>query len=260
MKRATLSRPIKPAYPIQSVDKAFSALRLLVKRKRVRVGEAAHELHVSASTMSRLFVMLEYHGFAKRESGFLGYSIGDALESLSFSTLYEAEIGRVAQPFLTHLAARTSETIHLTRLHAANVMFVGAAEGSSAESVCGKAGAVLPAHVTAVGKALLAAMSHDELLERIPGERLHRWTARSIGTRDELERHLERVRHDGYALNFGECEHDVFAIAVPVRNRHGSVCSALSISFPPRRFASDAVERIVNELRSAAKAMRPQLL
>jgi DNA-binding IclR family transcriptional regulator len=61
-----------------------------------------------------------------------------------------------------------------------------------------------PAHASAVGKAILAALPDSELGRRYPGEELPAPTPASITSRHELMRELSQVRRQGYALNWEE--------------------------------------------------------
>ncbi len=250
---------ITPAHPIHSVDNAFAVLRLIARGQRVRVGEVAKELNLSASTTSRLFAMLEYHGFARKDEGARGYRVGSAFQDIGYKVLCEAGMTAIVRPFLDDLARRSTETVHLTRLQAGNVVFVNAAEGSDPEAVCGRTGAVLPAHLTAVGKVLLASLGQDDFIAAVGSERLQRWTPRSISSRTDLERQLNRVRSDGYAVNCGECERDVCAVAVPVRDRLGTLHAAMSISIPSARFNMGLTSNLVRQLHLTASAMRNRL-
>ncbi len=253
------ARRSEPAHPIHSVDNAFAILRLIARGRRVRVGEVAQELNLSASSTSRLFSMLEYHGFASKEAGTRGYVIGSALKDLGYSALCEAEISAVAHPFLKALAATFAETVHLARLQANNVVFIDAFEGSGHDAVCSRTGAVLPAHATAVGKAMLAELSENEFAAAFQGDRLQKWTSRSISSRLELERHLEVVRNDGYAVNYGECERDVCAVAVALKNRNGKVSGAISLSMRPASFGHEIASAFAKQLLLTARALSPQL-
>ena len=93
----------------------------------------------------------------------------------------------------------------------------------------------LPAHVTGVGKALLAALPEDELARRFSGVTLERMTPNSITTFEALMADLEATRLRGYALDNEESSPQVGCVAAALLGPHGEVVAGMSISGPISR-------------------------
>ena len=87
-----------------------------------------------------------------------------------------------------------------------------------------------PIYCTSLGKAIMAYSDEEEagqLMERIT---FKKHTERTICTREELEKELERVRDKGYAFDARELEEHMECVGAPVFGQDGNVMGAISVS------------------------------
>ena len=87
-----------------------------------------------------------------------------------------------------------------------------------------------PIYCTSLGKAIMAFTEEEEVrrvLERIT---FKKHTGRTLGTRDEFEKELERVRKKGYAFDARELEEHMECVGAPVFGQDGNVMGAISVS------------------------------
>jgi IclR family transcriptional regulator, acetate operon repressor len=82
-------------------------------------------------------------------------------------------------------------------------------------------------------------------------------TPHTITDPDRLARELDRIRHQGFAVDDAEQELGVRCVAVAVPG--GPSMTALSVSGPESRVTWAAVERIAPLLRQAAQALAGHL-
>lgn len=205
----------KPAYPIESVDKALSILLMLRDEGSLRVSDAAVRLGVARSTAHRLLATLQYRGFVAQDKESRAYRLGPALRDIGLAAVGHIDAWRVGRPVLERLSRQLDESVHFGVLEDAQVLFVDGVESTRALRAGSRVGVRLPAHCTAAGKAMLAQLDSEEVRDRLPA-RLAPRTARSLTRRADLEQELARVRSDGFATNFGESEEDLVALAVAV--------------------------------------------
>src|SRR4029079_8920875 len=79
------------------------------------------------------------------------------------------DLTAIVHPFLVDLAAELNETVDLAVLEQDSVLFIDRVMAQSRQLlVRSSVGALLPAHCTANGKALLATLSNDELEQLLP--------------------------------------------------------------------------------------------
>jgi len=219
----------RPHYVVSSVDNALHLIQLIARDGCVRVSEAAAELNVAKSTAHRLLAMLCYWGFARKDGDRL-YRGGPALVNIRPGPWRQADLCAVARPFLEGLHQEFDETVHLVVLQSGSVEFVASLEGGRSLRVGSRVGAVMAAHRTSGGQALLAALSTSELQEQFP-----EGSPDPNITWDEFLHSLAAVQRRGYGINHGLTERGVVAIGACVRNPQGRSIAALCLSAPALR-------------------------
>ncbi|WP_406257303.1 IclR family transcriptional regulator [Streptomyces chartreusis] len=233
----------RPVYAISSVDNALHLVQLLARDGCVRVSEAASELGVAKSTAHRLLGMLCYWGFASKDGDHL-YRVGPALGTVRRGASRHDDLCVVARPFLERLQREFGETVHLVVRRRANVEFLTSLECPKPLRVGSRAGAVMPAYRTSGGRALLAALSDDELTqlfpEGSPDPELD-W--------DGFRRSLVTVRRRGYGISDRVTERGVAAIGACVRGPDGQPVAAVAISAPCLRMQRRHFPRAAEALR-----------
>ena len=250
---------LAPQYPIESVDNALKLLLLLGEQPQIRLSEATRYLGVASSTAHRLLAMLTYRGFVRQDPVSKAYLPGPALTGVAFAIFGRIDVPATALPVMRSLSERLRESIHVGMLDGANVRFVAAVEGPAAVRVASRLGRTMPAHCTSTGKVMLAQLSQPELHQLLPDEELVRITARSIGSRTELEAELPAIRERGYAVNREESEEGVASVAVPIPTRAPGLRLALNAAAPCNRLNSSQYPAVAAALVKAAKEIGDQL-
>ncbi|MGW5105991.1 IclR family transcriptional regulator [Nocardia sp. NPDC004123] len=251
MKARDDEEPVKPQYPIESVDNALRILLLLGENRSIRLTEVSEYLTVASSTAHRLLAMLQYRGFVRQAAGSRAYEPGPALTTIAFSILRQVDIRERLHPVLERLSATLGETVHLARLDASTVTFVDSVESSRAVRVGARLGQRMPAHCTSSGKALLSMIDDDTLLQLYPDANLPALTPHSIAKRSELLRQIKEVRKRGYATSSEESEDGVASVSVPL-GEYSFARYALNVSSPVGRMTDQTRSEIAEELQSVA--------
>jgi DNA-binding IclR family transcriptional regulator len=247
--------PADPRYPIESVNKALKLLLMLRDRQALGVSEVSEELAVARSTAHRLLSMLAHHGFVQQDSATKAYHAGPALVEIGLAALLDSDIRPIARRLLEELVSEVDETTHLVVLHSTQLLYVDCVEGSRALRAGSRVGSLLPAHCTAGGKALLAEIPDERVRALYPAEQLDQLTPQSVGTVTGLLARLDEVRRHGYALNDGESEHGLRAVAVAIRDTTGHTRGALTLAAPEYRLLPDQVPGVVAAVRRAADSI-----
>lgn len=241
-----------PRYPIESVDNALKLLKMLRDRTAIGVSEVSEDLAVARSTAHRLLAMLAHHGFVQQDPATKAYKAGPVLVEVGLAALRDSDIRPVARPFIEEVVGELDETIHLVVLNGMQVLFVDCVEGTRALRAGSRTGTLLPAHCTAGGKTLLAELPDERVRAVYPDEQLEQLTPESVGTVTGLLTQLDEVRRHGYALNNGESEPGLRAVAVAIRDAAGRPRAALTLAAPEYRLRPDQVPGVVAAMRRAA--------
>lgn len=234
---------------LSSVDNALRLLRYLGEHRVLRVNEASAKLGVSQSTAHRLLTSLRAQGFVVQDKPNGPYRPGPSLTEIGVAALGGVDIRRVARPVLQATRDRIQETVSLLVLEGRNVRFIDCAESPRSVRVGSRTGMVLPAHCTAGGKAILAALPAAEFERRYGGNDLEVRTMSSIQDQQVLLEDLEAIHERGYALNFEEGEGGISAIALAIPDLVGAPLGAIAVAVPTTRLSTLAdAEELLPEL------------
>jgi DNA-binding IclR family transcriptional regulator len=246
-----------------SVDNALRLLELIGEHQIIRVSEAAEQLGVARSTAHRLLGALRRRGFVLQDRPNGAYRPGPVLNEIGLAAIGRIDIRLVARPVLEELSEQTQETVSLSLLEGRNVRFVDGVESPRSVRVGNRTGLVLPAHCTAAGKAILAALPRIELARRYQDHELIARTPSSISSWEMLEDDLEQVRRRGYALNAEEGEEGICAVAAAVRDLTNAPLASLAVVLPATRMAqaeaASFVPALMNAVDTVQRLLRAQL-
>lgn len=192
------------------------------------------------------------------------YRLGLGLLSLSERVRASLDILQHARPPMQDLARSTRETVLLATLDRHEVIYIDRVEGMHpAVRLAGvRPGSRVPAHCTAVGKALLAYRDLEEVRKLMAASTFRRFTPATITDIESLEQELVKVRRRGVAFDREEVLPGVACMAAPVMDRYGSVVAGVSLSVPAYRMpvpGSPAAESLVDGLVGAAQAISTQV-
>src|SRR5207244_4196198 len=121
---------------------------------------------------------------------------------LSEQLNHQSILIRYGEPILAKLAHATGETCNLGVLDRRSVLYLIMKESKNPFRMSGQVGKRLPAHCTALGKALLTGLTREELSELYGKEKkLETFTDNTVSTVSDLLQHVEKSRHNGYAVD-----------------------------------------------------------
>jgi len=174
----------------------------------------------------RYLLTLEELGYVvQTETGFLLSARVLELGFVAFSTLSIAE---VARPLMLRVAQALRESCSLSALDGHDIVYLERVASNREMTTRLNVGSRLPAHSTAMGRVLLAHLPPERLAEYLATASLTPLTEKTIRDKARLDNELTAIRQRGWAINDGEAESGVRAIAVPVVDRHGVVVAALN--------------------------------
>ena len=239
----------KPNYPIKVLDKSLSVLELLLRQNSaMNMTELSEKLGFYPSTVHRILDTLKHWGYVEQDPHTQKYQLGLKLLELGMVKLHQMDLVREAAPYLKELVNQCNETVHLGVLEEGDVLYLLAKEESSQTiRMCSYVGKRAPLHCTALGKVLLAYLPVEEIKKILGKRELPRLTEKTITDKNELEKELNKVKEQGFALDIGENEKDVRCIAAPIRNYQGRAIAAVSISGPAFRID----KKVQNNLKEA---------
>lgn len=235
-------------------------LRLLAMGPgRLRLTEISTALQLPKGTAHGILRTLNEVGFVEQDRHSGRYQLGTALLELASGDLDIHELRARSMNWVDPLAARTGEAARVGVLAAGEVLLVHDVFRPDSSPQSTQVGALLPAHATALGKALLAYSAGQRALLPSP---LPAYTNKTMTDRLCLLDELARVRERGYAVEF--CEHisDQAGIAVPVHGYGGLVVAAVAIQGDMDRLcttAATARPHLLDQVTHCAQAITREL-
>ena len=217
--------------------------------------EVADHLDVARSTAHRLLSALMVRGFVVQDSHKV-YRSGPTIEHLQRPRGTARTLTEVVRPHLESLAGTLGETCHIGVLEGNGARFIMGIPGPRSQHLGNRTGMLLPAHRTAIGRALLAELPPPTLRALYPrGVTGDAREARS--TLLDLERQVRAVREAGYSRNEGESDAGVNAFGMCLRDGSGRSVAAMAVAIPTTRFdramIPDLVTRIGDTVRACGK-------
>jgi DNA-binding IclR family transcriptional regulator len=255
MKRESAAALIGASAPGRSLSTARAVLQvlsLLIEHPDgVRAEAVAEELGKSTSTAYYLLTSLCEEGFAVHESRGV-YRIARGLERLT---------GLPEPTPILHsgLESSVDELFLLTRKRS----YLGVARPDCIEIVAfhGRQGVPrMPglgtkirdnAHGLAMGKVVLSLLAGSGFA-RYCARGLKSFTPHTITATEVLAAELQRVRHDGYAVDREEFDENFCCVAAPIFDSRGRFVAALGLSTTAHIFDADR-EHLADAVRGVAR-------
>jgi DNA-binding IclR family transcriptional regulator len=239
---------------LASVDRALSLLDALADLPSgARVGELARRTSINPSTVSRLLGTLMDRGFVDRDDDTGRYRLGLRLVAYADAVLAGLDVRAIARPHLERLVAQTGETATLSvpgETQPFTIDFVPSPSNVASGAELGRPNIT---HATVTGKLMLAFGSLP--LDRLGPEPYERFSERTLTSRAELSREVDRVRREGVAYGHEEREPGLNAVGAPVLGREQALVAMLSIQGPASRLHVSRLPALASLLTEAANAV-----
>jgi len=158
---------------------------------------------------------------------------------------------------LEDLRAEIGYTVHFARRDEAYVLYLASRESRDSVRVVSRVGRRLPAHLTALGQALLAELTTEEVDALLPAT-LDAYTPHTITDRAELHAELSGIRDRGWALEREQGTEGICCVSAPVNYRIPAT-DAISCSMPAAAAGRREVDRVARAVVSHTTALAATL-
>jgi DNA-binding IclR family transcriptional regulator len=239
---------------VSSVAKALSLLEVMSRTegRTVGISELAAAAELPKSTTHRLLKALEGRGFIGRAGsryvmGARFIELGSAVWRFEYDALRDCSVST-----LEWLFERTGGTVHLGVLVGGEVLYVEKITGRGGCAIPSRVGGRMPATLTGLGKAMLAA-GPDDVVQSVLRRPLPRRTPRSIHQPLALCQEIERTRAAGVAFDREEARAGVFCVGAAVHSS-GWPVAGISVGGPAKQFCTESYANLVRE--AAARLSR----
>jgi DNA-binding IclR family transcriptional regulator len=245
---------------IQSLERAFAILEEVARnREGINLADLSKAVGLHNSTTFHLVKTMAQLGYVSQVRDSKRYRIGSSLFTLAAGALEENTLLALATPVLETLTRDTGEAGHFAIRSGNDIVVIARTAGTGLLQMADRTGAHRPAHATALGKVLLAALNDEQIRQFLGAVPLRKFTAKTIVERDALLREIEEVRRKGIAYDDGEFDAEIRCVAVPVHDFAGRVAGAVGISGAVWRLSLQSLQDKARQVREAARRISAQL-
>lgn len=250
---------MEPVRESTTITKTSDLLEALARIGRpATLNELAEVLPFPKPTLRRLLVQLIGVGMVKQNATDRRYRLGSRLVTLAAAVLEELEVRRAATDVLYDLMKATGESVYLTVLDQASIVYVDVVESDRSVKVLTKVGSRRAAWSTATGKVMLAHLDTAERRQRLRAT-LHPVTQQTVTDPVTLAAQLREIRRMGFAISRDEAEIGVTGVAAPVFDATGACIAAVGVATPTYRFSTALEGRIVDATQLAARLLSQRM-
>ncbi|MEV0640468.1 IclR family transcriptional regulator C-terminal domain-containing protein [Streptomyces sp. NPDC050619] len=233
---------VRAPHFVRSFEHGLAVIRCFDAEHPARtLSEVARACELTRAAARRLLLTLADLGYVQLEGRH--FRLTPRVLELGYSYLSSFTLPQIAEPHLEQLVAKVGESSSLCVLDGDDVVYVARVPTRRIMSATITVGTRFPAHVTSVGRVILAHLPDAEIDARLARADLSPLTARTLVSADALRVELGLIRRQGYALVDQELEEGLLSVGAPVRDRDGAVAAGVNIAVHAGRTSVDSVRR-----------------
>lgn len=236
----------------RTLSRAIDILELLSKSKEgYTLAQLATILDSPKSSIFDIMKTLVYKNMVleDNQTGVTKYKIGLQSFLIGSSYINDIDLVNVAKNDLIDFANKMQATTFMAILDDDMVTYIYKYESERSIITTANIGTRRPLHCAALGKAMIAFASQEEILKAIEKTEFIGYTNYTITSPKDYLKELEEVRKKGYAKDDRENTLQQIAAAAPLYNHNGEVIAAIScVGFYESQINLDDLGVLVKEV------------
>ena len=245
-------------YSVPVVRSTFLLLEELSRAGSLELKDLTKRTKLPKSTIFRILTTLAECGYVVRDS-LRSYRISPSLGQLITEDTTGDTLRTLAHPHMLELRDRYGETVNLGVRRLDKVTYLEVVPSEFALRLQESRGSSVPAHASALGKAILAFTPIDQVEGLVRGHRLDVVTPNTISNADDFLAELKRVRKERFAYDRGEGSLLAVCVGAPILDARGQALAAMSISGPASRFNPKKDSAVITSLLTAVAEISKSL-
>jgi IclR family pca regulon transcriptional regulator len=234
--------PVREPHFVRSFERGLAVIRAFdAEHPALTLSEVARTCELTRAAARRFLLTLVDLGYVHTDGRL--FRLTPRVLELGYAYLSSLTLPDLAEPHLERLVAQVGESSSLCVLDGDDIVYVARVPTSRIMTATITVGTRFPAHVTSVGRVILAQLPDEELDARLARADLRPLTDRTLVSADQLRAELRRVRRQGYAVVDQELEKGLRSVAAPVRDRDGEVVAGVNIPVHAGRNSVESVRR-----------------
>jgi IclR family transcriptional regulator, KDG regulon repressor len=245
---------------VKSVSRALDIITLVsMKKGGMGVTEISKQIDINKSSVHRILSTLVQYNYIEQDIESGRYKLGYKFLEMGSKLLESIDLREEAKPFLEELENETNEVIHLVVFDQGEVVYIEKLEGNETLRMHSKVGKRAPMHCTSVGKAILAHLPTNVVIDILDRKGMPIHTDKTIRDKDVFIQELKQVKQTGFALDLEENEYGITCIAAPIFDHSRKVIAAVSISGPTLRMQDERLLHLQHKIIQIGKQISARL-
>ena len=221
----------------------------------VAASAIARELELPRSTVYHLLTTLAAHGFVLHLREERRWGLGTSAFELAGGYARQQPLARRGRPLVAALSDRLGESAHLAVMSGGDVLYIVEERAPRRPALVTDVGVRLPAHLTASGRAMLAALPREQVRALYPdASAFPDRTGLGPRTPRELRELLRDVRTRGYATENSEIADGLRSVGAAVLDAAGWPVAAVAVTWGRADLDEDLLAAAVQECAAMLEA------
>lgn len=243
---------------VNSLAKGLAVISCFdAEKPELTISEVAELNDLSRASARRILLTLAQLGYVKERG--TKYSLSPKTLSLGYGFLASAGVADIIAPHIAELSADIRESVSAAVLDGSEIIYVARSAPAKVMQIRIAIGTRFPAAATSLGRALLADLPDEELLEALRNKPPQMATPFTKTAIKDLVLEIETVRKQGFAFVDQELELGLKSISVPVRASNGAIVAAINIATVGKTSKTTLERSLLPALKSTAKEIEAEL-
>ena len=248
-------------YVIDVLDITLNVIDMMAFSEQESFSPAAlaRKFNINRSRMFRILKTLERRNYVEYSPKTETYRLGIKILVLSENIRNRLSLRHEAEEVLKTMAAETGDAAHLVVLNGKSAIIVDLYLGDNNLQVATPIGQIMPLHVGASPKLLLAYLPSKERERILAHIELTQYTPNTITNLSTFRQTLNEIRRSGYSIDDQEFEIGVYAFAAPVYDHSGNIIAGVTITTPAARYTPERREKLIQTVVAAGNQLSRRL-
>jgi len=221
------------SYTLKTIDQTIKLLKQFTNDKSEwGCAELSRKLKWSTTKVHKILVSLRQGGMVEYDIDKRKYHLGIALFELAAIAIDQKGILGKSYPYLHKMASETGFAATLAVLDGVDIVYIDTVEAKTNIQLKARTGTRSPAYATSIGKAILALLPNDLLVNALLKTEFQSYTPFTITSIEKLKEQLPRIRKTGYAINNQESSIGVIAVGAAIVDFMGRPIGGISLGWP----------------------------
>ena len=242
-----------------SIKKALAIIECVGKSpKPLKASQVSSITKLDRATAFRILTYLTSLGYIFKDTTNNLYSLGHKIFEFGDKSDFLKTLTTLCFEYIKNLSYDTNHITYLAVLEGPHIVYCDKVDplGENAPRAFRMR---LDAHSCALGKAILAFKSRDELREIYKSYTLHKHTSNTITSLDKLYINLDKARKNGFSLNEAETFDYVYGIGAPIVDSQRRAIAGIAISGTKGSINVKSIPDLANKVTNTAKLISQKL-